>query len=68
MFTRPVSFLPSVTDVGERLLRAYAIEVARVDQNGDGALSFAEADVEGFSDGLPNTRLCCRRDPSTDSS
>jgi hypothetical protein len=57
VFARPVSFLPGVTDVGERLLRAYAIEVARVDQNGDGALSFAEADVEGVSDGLPNTRL-----------
>ena len=57
VFTRPASFLPGVTDVGERLLRAYAIEVARVDQNGDGALSFAETDVEGFSDGLPNTRL-----------
>jgi hypothetical protein len=57
VFTRPASFLPGVTNVGERLQRAYAIEVARVDQNGDGALSFAEADVEGFSDGLPNTRL-----------
>jgi hypothetical protein len=57
VFTRPASFLPGVTDIGERLLRAYAIEVARVDQNGDGAISFAEADVEGFSDGLPNTRL-----------
>lgn len=45
VFTRPASFLPGVTDVGERLLRAYAIEVARVDQNGDGALSFAEANV-----------------------
>ena len=57
VFTRPASFLPGVTDVGQRLLRAYAIEVARVDQNGDGALSFAEADVDGSSDGLPNTRL-----------
>jgi hypothetical protein len=57
VFTRPASFLPGVTDVGQRLLRAYALEVARVDQNGDGALSFAEADVEGSSDGLPNTRL-----------
>jgi hypothetical protein len=57
VFTRPVSFLPGVTDVGERLLRAYAIEVARIDQNGDGALAFVEVDVEGFSDGLPNTRL-----------
>jgi hypothetical protein len=49
--------LPGVTNIGERLQRAYAIEVARVDQNGDGALSFAEADVEGSSDGLSNTRL-----------
>jgi hypothetical protein len=62
VFTRPASFLPGVRDIGERLQRAYAIEVARVDQNGDGALSFAETDVagtdvEGFSDGLPNTRL-----------
>ena len=57
VFTRPASFLPGVTNIGERLQRAYAIEVARVDQNGDGALSFAETDVEGSSDGLPNTRL-----------
>jgi hypothetical protein len=57
VFTRPASFLPGVTNIGERLQRAYAIEVARVDQNGDGALSFAETDVVGFSDGLPNTRL-----------
>ena len=57
VFARPVSFLPGVTDVGERLLRAYAIEVARIDRNGDGALSFAEADVDGVSDGMPNTRL-----------
>ena len=57
VFTRPASFLPGVTNIGERLQRAYAIEVARVDQNGDGAVSFAEADVAGASDGLPNTRL-----------
>jgi hypothetical protein len=57
VFTRPASFLPGITDIGERLLRAYALEVARVDRNGDGALSFAEADVDGSSDGLSNTRL-----------
>jgi hypothetical protein len=57
VFTRPASFFPGVTNIGERLQRAYAIEVGRVDQNGDGALSFAETDVVGFSDGLPNTRL-----------
>ena len=38
VFTRPASFLPGVTDIAERLQRAYAIEVARVDQNGDGAI------------------------------
>jgi hypothetical protein len=57
VFARPVSFLPGVTNIGERLQRAYAVEVARVDQNGDGAISFAEADVDGLSDGLPNRRL-----------
>src|SRR5688572_2303948 len=57
VFARPVSFLPGVTDIGERLLRAYALEVARIDANGDGAVSFAEADVDGVSDDLPNTRL-----------
>jgi hypothetical protein len=57
VFLRRASFLPGVTDLGERLFRAYAMEVARVDQNGDGAVSFAEADVDGVSDGLPNTRL-----------
>jgi hypothetical protein len=57
VFARPVSFLPGVTNIGERLQRAYAIEVARIDQNGDGALSFEEADVDGTSDGLPNARL-----------
>jgi hypothetical protein len=57
VFTRPASFLPGVRDVGERLLRAYAIEVARIDQNGDGVISFAEANVDAVSDGLPNTRL-----------
>jgi hypothetical protein len=57
VFARPASFLPGVTDIRERLLRAYALEVARVDQNADGVISFAEADVEGVSDGLPNTRL-----------
>jgi hypothetical protein len=57
VFVRVTSFEPAITDVGERLLRSYALEVSRVDRNGDGALSFAEADVQGVSDGLPNTRL-----------
>ena len=58
VFVRVTSFQPGVTDVGQRLLAAYAYEIARVDQNGDGVISFAEADVNGTSDGgQPNTRL-----------
>jgi hypothetical protein len=57
VFARVASFEPAIVDVGERLLRSYAVEVARVDRDGDGALSFAEADVNGFSDNQPNTRL-----------
>ena len=57
VFVRVKSFEPAVTDVGQRLFDAYAKQVARVDQNGDGVISFQEANVNGFSDGLPNTRL-----------
>ncbi len=57
VFVRVTSFEPAITDVGERLLRSYALEVSRVDQDGDGAISFAEANVNGSSDGQPNTRL-----------
>jgi len=56
-FVRVASFRPDVTDVGQRLFLSYAQEIARVDQNGDGVISFVEADVDGTSDGLPNTRL-----------
>jgi hypothetical protein len=41
----------------KRLFDAYAKEVARVDQDHDGVISFQEANVDGTSDGLPNTRL-----------
>jgi hypothetical protein len=51
------SFEASTTSIRQRLFDAYAAEVARVDSNGDGVLSFEEADVEGMSDGLPNSRL-----------
>ena len=33
---------------------AYAVEVARVDTNGDGVISAAEGDVDTASDGSPN--------------
>ena len=56
VFARPASFLPGVADTGERILRSYAIEVARVDQDGDGAISFAEADITGTSDGGQSNR------------
>ena len=57
VFTRVKSFEPNVTDPGQRLFDAYASEVSLVDQNGDGVISFQEANVKGTSDGLPNTRL-----------
>lgn len=57
VFTRVKSFEPGVTDPGQRLFDAYAYEVSLVDQNGDGVISFEEANVNGTSDGLPNTQL-----------
>lgn len=57
VFTRVKSFEPDVTDPAQRLFDAYAYEVSLVDQDGDGVISFLEANVNGTSDGLPNTRL-----------
>jgi hypothetical protein len=57
VYVRVKSFEASTTSIRQRLFDAYAAEVARVDSNGDGVLSFEEADVEGMSDGLPNSRL-----------
>jgi hypothetical protein len=54
-FERVKSFEPSVTDPSKRLFDAYAVEVNRVSPNG--VISFAEANVDGTSDGQPNTRL-----------
>ena len=54
-FERVKSFEPSVTNPSQRLFDAYATEVERVSPNG--VVSFAEANVNGTSDGLPNTRL-----------
>jgi hypothetical protein len=56
VFLRVKSFEPGV-DLPQRLFDAYAQEIAKVDQNGDGVVSFAEADVDGTSAGLPNARL-----------
>jgi hypothetical protein len=41
----------------DRIFAAYAHEVAKVDANGDGAVSFVEADIDEESDGLSNQRL-----------
>jgi hypothetical protein len=58
VFCRVRSFQPGVTDVGQRLLNSYATEVARVDTNGDGVISFSEVPINGTSDGgQPNKRL-----------
>jgi len=58
VYERPASFEPGVTDLERRLFDAYAAEVARVDQNGDGIVSAVEGDIDTASDGFAdNTRL-----------
>jgi hypothetical protein len=57
VYERVASFEPGIT-FPQRLFDAYAAEVARVDQNGDGVVSASEGDVDSASDGFPdNTRL-----------
>jgi hypothetical protein len=56
-YVRLDSFEPQETDLNQRIFKAYAAEVARIDQNGDGVLAFEEADEEDESDGMPNERL-----------
>lgn len=56
-YLRLASFEPGVP-FPQRLFDAYAVEVKRVDKNGDGVISAAEGDVDTASDGFPdNTRL-----------
>lgn len=57
VYARVASFEPGVTDIKQRIFDAYAAEVARVDEDGDGVVSFEEADDEGESDGQSNERL-----------
>jgi hypothetical protein len=57
VYVRIKSFEPSVTSLARRLYDAYAAEIARVDQNHDGVLTFVEADAEEETDGLSNERL-----------
>src|SRR5205809_128922 len=46
VYARPASFRPDRKNLKERLFKAYAAEVARVDQNGDGVISALEGDVD----------------------
>ena len=58
VYERRASFEPGVQNLQRRLFDAYAAEVARVDQNGDGIISAVEGDIDTPSDGFPdNTRL-----------
>src|SRR5262249_62267512 len=50
VYERPASFEPKVKNLQQRLFDAYAAEVARVDQNGDGVLSAVETDIDNASD------------------
>ena len=54
VYVRWASFEPQVRNLQRRLFDAYAAEVARVDQNGDGIISAAEGDIDTPSDGFPN--------------
>ena len=58
VFERPASFEARITAFEQRLNDAYAQEVARVDQNGDGVISSVEGDIDSASDGFEdNARL-----------
>jgi hypothetical protein len=57
VYVRRMSFEPNVGDLVQRLFDAYAAEVARVDENGDGIVDAEEGDLEEESDDLPNERL-----------
>jgi hypothetical protein len=58
VYMRPASFQPNVKNLQQRLFRAYAAEVARVDTNGDGVISAVEGDIDTPSDGFSdNSRL-----------
>lgn len=54
VYERLASFEPHVKNLTRRLFDAYAAEVARVDQNGDGVISASEGDVDTATDGFPN--------------
>ena len=58
VYERLASFEPGVKNLRRRINDAYAMEVARVDQNADGIISASEGDADTASDGFAdNTRL-----------
>jgi hypothetical protein len=58
VYVRRASFEPGVKNLTTRLFDAYAAEVARVDQNGDGIISAVEGDADTSTDGFAdNSRL-----------
>ncbi len=58
VYLRRASFEPRVRNLQQRLFDAYAVEVARVDLNGDGIISAVEGDVDTSTDGFAdNSRL-----------
>lgn len=58
VYARPESFQKNERNLERRLNLAYAAEVARVDQDGDGVISAEEGDVDTSTDGqMDNTRL-----------
>src|SRR5262249_8498954 len=58
VYVRVASFEPNVSDLKQRIFDAYAAEVARVDENGEGVTELDEVDLEAQSDGgQSNDRL-----------
>jgi hypothetical protein len=57
VYVRRRSFDMLVSDPVLRLFDAYAAEVARIDESGDGIVDAEEGDLEEESDDLPNDRL-----------
>jgi hypothetical protein len=58
VYERLASFEPNVKRLEDRLNRAYAAEVARVDPNGEGIISAVVGDADTPTDGFPdNHRL-----------
>ena len=56
VYERLASFEPKVRSLKRRLDEAYALEVSRVDSDGDGTISAPEGDADTASDDFPDNR------------